>query len=289
MVEINTMTPDQITGPNAPASKPVPQAPVQGGQPNQQNPAGQPPSAPDPSAAPAGQPNLGVQPPADPNRPAWLPAKFKTPEELAKSYTELESKVGKPAADKPAESGVLTLEELDAYSAEFNSAGGLSPESYEKLAKKGLQKELVDGYIEGVKARSMSAANEAMALVGGEDQYKGMVEWAGQTLSDAELAVFNDAVDLSKADKVRREAAIKGLFAQYQLAGGQPANPSTREPARQLTGQSSSQPATGSMYRFESRAQVVQAMRDPRYKTDPAYQKAVADALGASDLFGQNG
>jgi hypothetical protein len=58
-------------------------------------------------------PNSNNDKPADAARPEWLPEKFKTPQDLVKSYSELEKKVGTPpekqegdkAADK-AEPGV---------------------------------------------------------------------------------------------------------------------------------------------------------------------------------------
>lgn len=59
-------------------------------------PGGAPPAA---GPAPAG---ATPPPPADPNRPAWLPERFQKPEDLAKSYTELEQRmkeVGLPPKD----------------------------------------------------------------------------------------------------------------------------------------------------------------------------------------------
>src|SRR4051812_45390046 len=56
----------------------------------------------DPGAVQA-DPRL-VTPVVDPNRPAWLPAKFDNPEAFAKSYGELEKKLGqsKPPEAVPA-------------------------------------------------------------------------------------------------------------------------------------------------------------------------------------------
>ena len=50
-----------------------------------------------PAAAPTSATGTPAAPapaaPADPNRPAWLPEQFKTPEDLAKSYTELKARM----------------------------------------------------------------------------------------------------------------------------------------------------------------------------------------------------
>jgi hypothetical protein len=45
---------------------------------------------------PTGPTAPATPPAADPNRPAYLPEKFKTAEDLAKAYVELEKKLGTP-------------------------------------------------------------------------------------------------------------------------------------------------------------------------------------------------
>lgn len=69
-------------------------------------------SAPAPEPSPAnteGLTPLGQNPAGTGERPEWLPEKFKTPEDLAKSYKELEGKLGK-SADELRESLVKELE-----------------------------------------------------------------------------------------------------------------------------------------------------------------------------------
>ena len=56
--------------------------------------------------------------PSEPDRPDWLPEKFKTPEDLAKSYGELEKKLGS-REQSPQMDGLITSAEQ-----EFMENGG---------------------------------------------------------------------------------------------------------------------------------------------------------------------
>ena len=67
--------------------------------------------------------------------------------------------------------------------------------------------------------------------------------------------------------------AVTGLHARYTAVEG-------REP--KLIGGRASK---GSSDKFESTAQLVEAMSDPRYSKDPAYQRKVQEKLGRSSIF----
>jgi len=67
--------------------------------------------------------------------------------------------------------------------------------------------------------------------------------------------------------------AITGLHARYSAVEG-------REP--KLIG---GRAPKGSTDKFESTAQLVAAMSDPKYSTDPAYQRKVQEKLSRSSIF----
>jgi hypothetical protein len=67
--------------------------------------------------------------------------------------------------------------------------------------------------------------------------------------------------------------AVSGLHARYSTTEG-------REP--KLIG---GRAPKGNTDKFESTAQLVAAMSDPRYSNDPAYQRKVQDKLGRSSIF----
>jgi hypothetical protein len=91
-------------------------------------------------------------------RPEWLPEKFKSPEDLAKAYSELEKRQGQQpqqaqqstVADESARQAVEQAGvDFDALSDEWANNGELAPDSYDKLEKSGIPRALVDSYIEG--------------------------------------------------------------------------------------------------------------------------------------------
>lgn len=220
------------------------------------------------------------------DRPQWLPEKFKTPEEMAKAYSELESKIGKPADDKPAgdipdaananpdeANKALADRGLDftEFSNEFTKTGELSAESYEKLEKSGLPKDLVDQYIEGQKARASQFESSIKGEVGGDERFGQIVEWAKGSLTASEIAAFNTAV--SSGDVEQARLAVLGLSTRYSNANGS-------DPKRFVGGGKAS-----GEDKFESTTQITEAMRDPRYKTDPAYRAQVTAKLSRSSVI----
>ena len=223
-------------------------------------------------------------PPED--RPQWLPEKFKSPEDMAKAYAALEAKLGQakpvepPAAPEPVTATPADADEalankglnLQDFSAEFAQKGELSQESYEKLSKAGYDKELVDQYIEGQKARAAQFDSGIKAEVGGDQAYTDIVTWAKASLSNAEIDAYNSAVSSGNAEQAK--LAALGLKAKFERANGS-------DPKRLLGGQNSGASADV----FESMAQVTAAMKDPQYKNDPAFRAKIQAKLSRSNII----
>ena len=115
------------------------------------------------------------------DKPDWLPEKFESAEELAKAYGELEKKMGgnnetqetpeQPVTQEQAEEA--TGIQLDKFYDEFADKGELTNQSYEELAKQGLNKDLVDSFIQGQNAlaeqqqmQQMQDATQQLAVKG---------------------------------------------------------------------------------------------------------------------------
>lgn len=172
------------------------------------------------------------------------------------------------AAEEAAKAAKL---DMTALRAEVDGSGDLSPESYAALEKAGFDKATVSDFIEGQKARVQLALTEAYTLAGGEDAYKAMAQWGAKNVPADELAAYDAAMAGSAA---QRKQAIVALKAQYTAAKG--SDPDLVSGA--AAGQSEDKP-------FASRAEVTQAMRDPRYASDPAYRALVMRRLDAMDTF----
>lgn len=233
--------------------------------------------------------NDAPKPPTQ-DRPSWLPEKFKTPEDLARAYDELQRKLGQqppkteatteapktedaPQATQESAKDALAASGLDydAFSREFAEAGTLSDDSYERLNKAGIPRDVVDAYIEGQRAVAAGVRNEVLATVGGEQTYTDMVQWAAANMSKAEIDAFNSVVD--GRDKGQVMLAVQGLKARYEAANG--SNPKLINGS--TTGNS------GAVFR--STAELTAAMRDPRYRTDSAYRADVEQRLSRSNIF----
>lgn len=210
-------------------------------------------------------------------RPSWLPEKFKTAEDFAKSYTELEQKLGtqKPA-DAPA---ALTPEsvtekgfDMKQLQAEYADKGDITPETRAKLAEKGITGAAVDQYIAGVKAQNEQVRSDFAKLAGGDEQLTSVIEWAKTGLSADEIAGYDALLD--SGNHAAAKIAFQGIVARYTAENGD---------APALV-QAERTPSTPGVKPFESWEQVTKEMGKSDYKNDPAFRAKVAQRLSVSEL-----
>ena len=226
------------------------------------------------------------------SKPEGLPEKFNSVDELVKSYSELEKKLGEQSqpteksvdpvskaelkgqpksdldiATKAVDSAGLNMETL---SEEFAKDGKLADGSYKSLEKAGIPKDYVDRFIAGQQAIADQQSSSVKEMVGGTQAYDTMSEWAGQNLSETEKTAYNSAVNSKDLESVK--LAVVGLKARYSQATGS-------EP-KLVEGKASASGEQG----FQSWAQVTQAMSDPRYAKDVAYQTEVKNKLANSKI-----
>ncbi len=227
------------------------------------------------------------------SKPEGLPEKFNSVDELVKSYSELEKKLGEQSqpteksvdpvskaeakqeqpksdldiATKAVDSAGLNMESL---SEEYAKEGKLADGSYKSLEKAGIPKEYVDRFIAGQQAIADQQSATVKNLVGGTEAYDSMSEWAGQNLTETEKQAYNTAVNSKDLEAVK--LAVVGLKARYAQSTGS-------EPTL-VEGKASPSAEQG----FASWAQVTQAMSDPRYAKDPAYQAEVKNKLANSKI-----
>tara|TARA_X000001036_G_C20533141_1_gene747090 strand:+ start:162 stop:944 length:783 start_codon:yes stop_codon:yes gene_type:complete len=204
-------------------------------------------------------------------RPDWLPEKFKSAEDMAKAYSELEKKQSTPE-EQPAEDKTYENETnqkgMDKFYSEYQEQGSLSEKSYEELNKMGLDKSLVDGYIAGQEAIANTEVQQVHNLVGGADNYNKVIEYAKTNLNEAEQNAFNETLETGSIEQVK--FAVQGIASR--------AGVNSEQPQSMINGDSIE---TNSDV-FESSAQVIDAMNDPRYAKDPAFRKLVEEKIARS-------
>lgn len=211
-----------------------------------------------------------------------LAGKYKTAEELEKAYKELESKLGQPKEDKPVidpnapkvaalettqEATAMLAEkglDISTFTAEYETTGQLSAASYEALGKAGITRDMVEQYISGQQVLLDSQVREVKESVGGEAEYAKLSEWATVNLTAREQQAYQRILETNDLATIKLAAA--GLKARYVAAMG-------KDPALIVGGNTSG--GNDGQERFNSRAEMVSAMQDPRYEKDPAYRARV--------------
>lgn len=197
------------------------------------------------------------QPEVQSERPEWLPEKFQSPEDLAKAYGELESKLsddGQPNA-------------LEAFSKEYEENGQLGDASYDKLEKMGISRDMVDLYISGLQSAQDRESKAVYDIVGGQEQFEKMAAWVGTNLAEGEVNTLNEML-VQGGESAKMAAQL--IKTRYDQVNG-------REASLIQGNVSSTSQST-----FQSYHELMQAMGDPRYQTDPVYQRQVAVRLANS-------
>jgi hypothetical protein len=198
---------------------------------------------------------------------------------LAQAYTELERAFHAKSTPKPADTPTTpaaaptasaateTPKGLDmgALAQEFTEKGALSEETYTKLAGQGFDKQTVDTFIAGQQALAATVRADIASVAGGEENLNKVLEWAQANLSPSQLAAYEAATATKNVELVK--LSLQGIVAAYSKG----AEPSF------ITG--SPAPVQGNFAPFQSNAEMVAAINDPRYAKDPAYRNQVAQRL----------
>lgn len=174
-----------------------------------------------------------------------LAGKYKSSEDLEKAYLELQSKLG--TQEKSEE---VVEESTDESAEETEPVEETSQDDSPQLTQ-----EDVD-YLQG--------------MAGGKDGYESMLKWAAGSLEQKEIDMYDSVMERGDPNSVY--FAVQALVARY--------NDATGTDGKLLTGKGSADKQTG----FRSQAELVQAMSDPRYDSDPAYRNDVIQRLEESDL-----
>lgn len=170
--------------------------------------------------------------------------------------------------------------ELHRFQDSYAKNGKLTESDYADLQKMGLPKNVVDDHIKmrqelmqlkGESRAAKQAADDKAILdtIGGIEEFESVKGWAAKKLSDEEKTAFNSLMNGS--DIAAKKLAMSGLHARFRsenpkepkLMGGQRAITSSVEP-------------------FETQKDFLNAVKNPRYKTEPSYRNQVERRLAVS-------
>jgi len=215
-----------------------------------------------------------------------LAGKYKSAEELERGYLELQKRLSsssnddtptEQATEEPVEEEAEDEVDADLFDAIMESyRTGEWDESIVEEVSKMDPIDVANMFLEkqGEVQQGPVATQEDIAdiqeSVGGLNEYRSMIQWASQNLTDNEITMYDRVMD--RGDPYAMFFAAQALNARYQDAIGYD--------GEMLTGSAPRNTADV----FRSQAELVAAMSDPRYDKDPAYRQDIADKLERSNL-----
>ncbi len=228
-----------------------------------------------------------------------LAGKYKDAQELEKAYVELQKKLGdKGTKDSPEAGDSEDSEEVESeegYEDEDEADVDTSQDGFldtlweEAIGKDNYSKETLEE-LDNMDAADIAdmhlryrqqvedsrpeiteqQVTELKGVAGGEQQYTEMLQWAKDTLNPQEIQMFDTVME--RGDPLAAFFAVRSLAYRYQDAQGRD--------GQMITGTA----PRGDGSQFNSQAEVVEAMSDPRYDKDPAFRQKIMKKLERSDI-----
>ena len=228
-----------------------------------------------------------------------LAGKYKDAQELEKAYVELQKKLGDKGTEDSSEAGdtedsyedeseegyedeeeadVDTSKDgfLDTLWDEATGKDDYSEETLDELSKMDAV-DIADMHLryrqqveENIPEITEEQVSELKGVAGGEQQYGEMLQWAKDTLNPQEIQMFDTVME--RGDPLAAFFAVRSLAYRFEDAKGYDGNMVTGTAPR------------GDGSQFESQAEGVEAMSDPRYDRDPAFRQKIMKKLERSDI-----
>jgi len=184
--------------------------------------------------------------------------------------------IKQPVAEPPK----LTSDLWVKWGKEIDTTGGLSETTKSQIKSlMNADDSVINDFVNQRKAAIKLARDESANVVGGPDNLRAILNWAGSNLTPEEQEAANKALQ-SPAYKV----TLLGLKARYEAS--QPVNrptqsamasePSSPTPKNVLNVPPPSKPEVVS---FKSEAEMKAYISDPRYRTDPSFRKMVEQKI----------
>lgn len=161
----------------------------------------------------------------------------------------------------------------DAIGADVNASGTLSDANRQALNASGIPDDVIDQYLDLLNVGQEFSQQRTIEYAGGEESLNAMFDWARNNLSEEEISNHNEILDSPNwrmaIDSLRVASGIDGDAATQALSGPQ----LVEGEAAGVSGQA-----------FSSKEQMIAAMSDPRYKSDPAFRNQVRLRVGRSNF-----
>tara|TARA_R100001015_G_C4634750_1_gene201978 strand:- start:7410 stop:8345 length:936 start_codon:yes stop_codon:yes gene_type:complete len=188
---------------------------------------------------------------------------------------------------KPAEPeyGSVGAEDWTRWGKEIDQSGDLSEATKKEVAKRlNADPIVVEQMVRGRQAMQKQAFDSSASVVGGADNLKRILKWAGENLPAEEISAMNQGLQGPASQSI-----LMGLQARFQSSTAtQETQP---EPAVSTPNAMTGKPAKPGpeAQAFVSELEMKAAIADPRYRTDPAFRQAVEQRIVLSHQHGYKG
>ena len=219
-----------------------------------------------------------------------LAGKYKNAEELEKAHIELQKKLGEKSDTDSEETETTDEKEDEKEDSKEESESNILDQLWDEGSNNKITEETIKSLskmnpIEVAKLAMQQRQAEAKSeskeftdqdvqqihgLVGGQENYNNMMAWAGQNVSEQEVNMFDDVMELG--NPLAAYFAVQAMALKYQDSAG--------KDGQMITGKAPKSTADV----FNSQAEMIKAMEDDRYNDDPAYRQSVMEKLERSNI-----
>jgi hypothetical protein len=210
----------------------------------------------------------------DENEPAAIEGEFEVlPEpdaELVAAVTQIgEYSNGFAEMRAKAVTDGLPQDVAERIEQEYENDNELSKDSYEQLAKAGYSKGFVDSFIQGQEALAETYVAKIVQYAGGEAKFNAIVAHIKATNPDS-LDTLYEAIERQDLKAIKSTINLATSGRQAKLGKPPARNVAAKAPA---SGAVRAQAPT--VEKYKSADEMVAAMSDRRYQTDPKYRDSV--------------
>ncbi len=174
-----------------------------------------------------------------------------------------DKQTGEEAEQQEAVNDIITQAGLDpnVLRQQLETDGQLGEDAMVALERVGLPRDIVETYVENLNYRREQTISEALDYVGGEQNWKDMVDWGLNNLSEGEITQYNNLLGTPEWRIAADAIAVR--------MGNEAPN---RTPEPSLV---SGQQQNGSTFGYRSKSEMKSDMSDPRYAQDPSFRQDV--------------
>jgi hypothetical protein len=184
---------------------------------------------------------------------------------LEKGQVTIGKQQNSPPSDLAIKQDTVTL---DMAKNEIMSKGEVSKNTYAELAKV-MPKDALDLALNSLESQKSAGESAVYDMVGGTEKYAELTTWAKENLSATDVKGFNQAI--SSGNSYIQKAAIQSLQSAYQQKEGTGGTRIAGEPGSNV-----------GLSGYQSHREMVNDMKDPKYKTDPAFRANVQKRVAKS-------